>query len=151
MTDIASGAFHNIALATNGQLFSWGSNTYGECGHKLNCTNDVFYPLQIESEALKDVRIKSISCGENFSGLLTDQKHVLMFGSNQEGQLGIGRTSSKYSSYPTPIDLDQNLYVEQMSLGFRHSLFLASNLKVFGCGLNNCYQLGLGANSGAVN
>lgn len=85
VVDIASGGFHNLALAKNGCLLSWGSNNFGECAQKLSCTNEIFFPLKIQSEALQAIQIKSIHCGENFSGILTNDGNALMFGSNQDG------------------------------------------------------------------
>lgn len=74
-----------------------------------------------------------------------------MFGSNSEGQLAIGRTNEVLTESPTLINLPCNVQVDQMSLGYRHSMFLAANGKVYGCGLNNSHQLGLGSSNSVSN
>ena len=67
-----------------------------------------------------------------------------MFGDNSEGQLGIGTNQTFVDA---PIKVSFNESISQMSLGFRHSLFLTKKTEVFGVGLNQNYQLGLGDGS----
>lgn len=49
---IACGAFHNLLLSRDGKVFSWGSNSFGECGHTLHPSNDIFQPLLMTTPIL---------------------------------------------------------------------------------------------------
>ena len=90
--------------------------------------------------------IVQIACGSDTSGFLTEQGIVYTFGANESGQLGIGCQSAGITQ-PTNVKCDE-LFV-QMSLGFKHSLFLTDTDKVFGAGRNTGFELGLGSNQEA--
>lgn len=55
------------ALTNKGEVFSFGENASGQLGH--GNFESQHQPLQIE--ALKDVKISSISCGMDHSGVVT--------------------------------------------------------------------------------
>ncbi|XP_017562150.1 secretion-regulating guanine nucleotide exchange factor isoform X1 [Pygocentrus nattereri] len=61
-TQIACGSEHNLAVVGN-QVFSWGWNEHGMCGHGSFC--DITQPQPIP--ALKDVRTLLIGCGAGHS------------------------------------------------------------------------------------
>lgn len=46
ITSIAAGAYHNVVLNSNGTVWAWGDNTYGQVGIG-NSTNTVWVPTQL--------------------------------------------------------------------------------------------------------
>lgn len=58
---IACGANHSLALASNGLMFSWGDNSHGQLG--LSIRDNARTPLPIKS--LATTHVESIACGAN--------------------------------------------------------------------------------------
>lgn len=68
-----------------------------------------------------------------------------MFGDNSEGQLGIGSSDGKlYQDRPHFVEAIQE-EVTMISCGYRHTLFLTENGKVYGAGTNRRSELGMGS------
>ena len=87
-TDFAAGGHHYLFLADTGELYSSGRNVEGQLG--IGRTSS--------SEGLKRVpfprgvsRWTQIAAGEYHSLAVGDDCHVYAWGSNEEGQLGLGR------------------------------------------------------------
>lgn len=84
----------SVALSTNFSLVlladgtAWGSglNTFDQLGTGDRSMSIVFTPTKLKL----DKRIVSIACGARSTVCLTDEGEVYVFGSNKEGQLGIG-------------------------------------------------------------
>lgn len=140
ISQIACGGYHCLAVTSDNYVFSWGSNKEGECGQDIGSHLDIFLPLRIKSKIISNVDgINQICCGSNFSGFITGKKEAFLFGSNGEGQLGVGERRMAFLDQPAKVDLSREVLFESMSLGYRHSLFLASNGRVYGSGINtNC-------------
>jgi len=69
---------------------------------------------------------------------------VMAIGKNDNGQLGVGDQNTR--SWPVPVPLPEaSCRVAKIACGKSHSLFLMQDGRVFGCGSNECGQLGLGA------
>ncbi|MBN2235372.1 MAG: putative Ig domain-containing protein [Opitutales bacterium] len=63
-------------------------------------------------------------------------------GDNYRGQLGLGAV--EYTETPLPIPVPSGDYVDLVSAGYRHTLFVNSDGWIFGMGGNGSGQLGLG-------
>lgn len=83
--DIAAGLEHSLGLKSDGTMWAWGDNAYGELGNG-NVTNVQNTPVQV----LGLTRAVSIAAGSNFSLALTDDGSVWAWGYNNSGQLGKG-------------------------------------------------------------
>ncbi len=82
---IVAGENHSMALKTNGTLWSWGENDYGQYGN--NTTGVSFVPLQIGNLT----NWKSISSGYSFSiGSKTNNDRVWTWGRDNQDALGNG-------------------------------------------------------------
>lgn len=88
---IACGGNHSFALSCSGTVFGWGKNTSGQLG--LNNEISQSFPCQLKT--LRNVRVKYIACGEDFSVFLTQDGGVFTCGSGRYGQLGHGSTSDE--------------------------------------------------------
>lgn len=113
VTQIASGAYHNLMLSAEGFLYSWGSNSSGQCAQSVNNYSEVFMPIRIFSNQTQHHRrVVQIDCGDNFSGYLTEDGNAYTFGDNTEGQLGIGDKRCLHSDTPTQVLISYNIQVE---------------------------------------
>lgn len=81
---LACGRLHTIAISTNGDIYSWGSSSLGQCGH--NSTLNVQVPTQIE--AMKGINCREVACGDSHTIVLTDTGKLFGFGNGSLGQLG---------------------------------------------------------------
>jgi len=87
---IAAGDDHVLALADDGQVWSWGSNDAGQLGRNLAQPSGDGNPAPVPGLS----GITSISAGFKFSVAVDSSGGVWTFGLNDSGQLGDGTTSS---------------------------------------------------------
>ena len=137
---------HNIFLDTNGNVYSYGNNNVGQLGHG-NTTN-YSTPTLIQHFATNNIIISQVSAGllEHSIFLATDG-NVYSCGLGGWGQLGHGNYDDQYT--PTLIqyfDIN-NISISQVNGGNYHSIFLATNGKVYSCGSSNWGQGGHGNSS----
>jgi E3 ubiquitin-protein ligase HERC4 len=123
-----------------GQLFSWGSNNFGQCGHENESSSVYPVPKLVKSLATK--QIIQISCGQFHSLALTNSGEIYGFGSNIHGQLGLGFESEKVNK-PTLIKSLSGIPISFICCGGNHSFALSKSGAVFGFGKNLFGQLGV--------
>ncbi|EGR30141.1 myosin, putative, partial [Ichthyophthirius multifiliis] len=90
ITYIQVGDAHTIASATNGKLYSWGWNDYGQIG--VDCSNK---PLQI-SWVENISRPCILTLGSNHSIVVDVENNMYSLGKNTCGQLGLGNANIIY-------------------------------------------------------
>jgi uncharacterized repeat protein (TIGR02543 family) len=93
--------FHSAALTSNGRLFIWGRNDNGQLGD--GTTTNRSTPTEITSRFSLATGDKSIqvSLGGYHSAALTSNGRLFTWGRNNNGQLGDGTNTNRYS--PTQI------------------------------------------------
>ena len=92
----SSSSFSSIILKTNGTLWAWGSNTYGQLGNNTSGSN-VLSPVQIG--ALTTWLWATL--GQYSSGASKTDGTIWTWGYNNRGQLGLGNTT--YYSSPKQV------------------------------------------------
>lgn len=141
---IASGTNHNLALTTQGEVFSWGNNSSGKLGDG-STTNRTQPVAVVVSGAFEGKTITSIAAGDQHSLALTAEGLVFAWGSNFSDQLGT--ETEQDSSVPVAVDTRgvlQGKIITAIAAGSRHSLILSSDGVVFAWGANGNGQLGNG-------
>ncbi|KAB0796834.1 hypothetical protein PPYR_10895 [Photinus pyralis] len=88
ITQIACGLHHTVLLLQNGQVYSFGSNQYGQLG-----CGDIAPKSSIQLVKLP-CSIVHIAAGSNHTVVLTGKGEVYTFGNYQKGQLGRIATAS---------------------------------------------------------
>ena len=86
---IVNGNDYSVALRADGNVWTWGTNIYGQLGR-----NDASYsnvPLKVN---LNEDLVTDISAGDNHVLVLTENGKVYSFGLNNYGQLGRGGASN---------------------------------------------------------
>ena len=140
---VSAGGLTSYALTTDGEVYSWGYNSYGQFG--IDNTSASNYPVKMQ----KVYNIIQISAGEDFLLMLDANGSVWGVGANGDGQLGLNSTNEAH--LPQQM-LKENgsgiLYgVKEIAAGKAHSVILKDNGTVLSLGYNGYYQLGNGTNS----
>ena len=142
-----------LVLTSDGKLYTWGRNDYGQLGN--NSYNAVYYPSPIyDSGVLNGKTIVQICAGYEHDLVLDSDGKMYSWGSNNYGQLGIGLMQNgdrgdQVSHYSTPVAVDMsgalaNEKVSTMSIGYDHSIVYTTDGNVFSWGWNASGQLGDG-------
>jgi Regulator of chromosome condensation (RCC1) repeat len=146
VTAIAGGCYHTIALKSDGTVWAWGYNGYGQLGD--GTTTDSYTPVQAlgpgGSGYLTGV-IAIASDGYHTIAMKSDGT-VWTWGHNVVGQLGDGTTTDRY----TPVQVlgpDGSGYltgVIAITRGFYHTIALKSDGTGWAWGNNGNGELGDG-------
>ncbi|PNH12742.1 putative E3 ubiquitin-protein ligase [Tetrabaena socialis] len=155
----SAGITHSLALAADGSLFTWGDGRYGQLGHKAlqqQAQAMVLHPRKIAeldpAPLTPDARVTAIAAGAYHSMALTVGGALLVFGRNDQGALGTGDKTDRWT--PTRVDLNgddiddgKSRRAVQVSCGAAHTLVLVLNsgrMEVRTTGANTWGQLGQG-------
>ena len=131
----STGNGHTVALKSNGTLWAWGWNYYGQLGD--GTTTDSHVPEQVTSVSNKWV---SIAAGWDHTIALKSDGTLWAWGWNGDGQLGDGTIIDKHT--PTQIGSDDKWV--SISAGSTHTIALKSDGTLWAWGWNNHGELGDG-------
>ena len=125
-----------MCLSSDG-VFSFGMNTSGVLGHE---EEHVFPPKLISSIT----NIQSIACYSFHSVCLDVEGNVYTFGSNEYGQLGVGKDKEvlPFTHEPQKVDIPP---CKQISCGYDFTVCLSEKGELYSFGYNECGQLGIGS------
>lgn len=140
VTKIAVGGGHNAAILSDGSLWTWGYNAYGQLGD--GTTADRTSPVRI-AEGSSWI---SVACGTSHTLAVRSDGTLWAWGSNEYGKLGDGTRVNKSS----PIQIGTSTKWKSASGGSNHTLALRSDGTLWAWGINTAV-LGIGNTSGAVN
>ncbi|XP_077172731.1 RCC1 and BTB domain-containing protein 2 [Paroedura picta] len=133
---------HVVAATTNGELYTWGHNSYSQLGN--GTTNHSLLPCQVSTN-LANKKVVEVACGSHHSMVLTSEGEVYAWGYNNAGQVGSGSTANQ----PIPRRVTsclQNKIAINIACGQMCSVALVENGEVYVWGYNGNGQLGLGNN-----
>jgi alpha-tubulin suppressor-like RCC1 family protein len=91
---------HTCAIKTNGMLFCWGNNEYGQLGN--NSTTNSLVPVQ-ESTAATDWA--NLSAGGSHTCAIKTNGTLFCWGYNSQGEFGDNSTTNSLVPVPASIDL----------------------------------------------
>jgi alpha-tubulin suppressor-like RCC1 family protein len=99
IVSVAIGSVHSLAITNEGELYCWGSGTYGRLGLEEDKYQmpkdeygDSYQPIPILVELLKNKKIVGIACGRIHSLAFTNNGELYSWGGASYGILGIGNT-----------------------------------------------------------
>lgn len=109
LVQIAGSDALSFALDSNGQVWSWGTNSQGALGNTfLNPIESRSIPQIIQFGGPQQLRITAIAAGSAFGIALDENGQIWSWGSNIRGQLGQGFVS--FDSNPIPVAIDINAF-----------------------------------------
>ena len=155
-SQVSAGDDHSLALGSDGNVYSWGANKYGQLGD--GTTTDRLTPVQIPKPTGVN-RFTQVSAGKAFSLALDDQGHVWAWGLNSSGQLGNNTIatngSSAYSSSPIRVQAPSGMTATSFSLtgisaGITHVLAVDGQGRAWGWGSNEFGKLGISSGTVAM-
>lgn len=126
--NIYSGAQHVFVKLTDGRLFAFGNNNFGQLA-----TGDLYnelFPKYIET---KD-NVRSVSCGMGHTAFLLEDGRILTVGRGLEGQLGY---KSKQNMKPQEVKIPGEDKFDYISCGYSHTVAVSNkgNVYTWGNGL----------------
>lgn len=130
---ISSGQDHTAAIRSDGALFTWGDNTYGELGqgHQVNFSS----PVQVGTSSWIFVE-----AGYNRTFAIRSDYTLWAWGADRPGSsggsLGHDNFPSNQSSPVQVTALDGTVSFVQVSSKYDHTLGLSTTGKVYGWGYN---------------
>ena len=131
---VSAGLYHSLALKSDGTVWTWGYNNYGQLGDGGNSPRSVPYQLSSLSNVV------AIAAGYCHSLALKSDGSVWAWGYNVNGQLGDGTTTNR----STPVQVGGVGSIVAIAAGNYHNLALDRNGNVCAWGANTYGQLGDG-------
>ncbi|WP_229132995.1 RCC1 domain-containing protein [Bifidobacterium mizhiense] len=156
---VSAGTNHSLAVGSDGNAYAWGYNSNGRLGDGTSSSRNA--PVRVKTPDRKtypdlpaDFTYLQVSAGTNHSLAVGSDGNVYAWGYNDDGRLGDGTTSNRYTpvrvktpdrkTYP---DLPADFTYLQVSAGDWHSLALGSDGNAWAWGDNSNGQLGDGTTS----
>lgn len=162
IVQIAAGSRHSLALDSDGKVYAWGQDYYGQLGDNRYIA-DQASPVQVDtSGALSGKTITKIASGAYHSLALDSNGKIFAWGDDDNGQLGNGITGT---TYPIPVAINTGAIsgktINHIAAGEVHTLATDNSGTVYSWGNNWNGQLGNGvsqttestpivANAGAI-
>ena len=93
---IAAGPNFALALDSDGNLYAWGSNSYGAMAVDPKSESIVNKPREVQYFKDRNVKIRDISAGDRYGAVLviTEHKDVYGWGYNYYGQIKAGLSTT---------------------------------------------------------
>ena len=151
---VAAGGNHTILLSSEGHVFSFGENNYGQLGNGINGvdTKTGLSKHTTKAENILSGRSASvdiyltdvirIDAGKNYSGAIKSNGKVLTWGGNEHGQLSIGTVTLRNQPI---LAVDRSGYdlfdIIDISAGGSHALALSFDKELYAWGNNENKQL----------
>ncbi len=110
MPNISVGYTHTVAVKTDGTVWGWGQNSYGELGQTSN------NPVKTPEKLAIDVKVKDVAAGLNETLMVTEDGKVLAMGYNN---YGLGDNANTTSNKPVIVKtqvVDENGNVSYVDL-----------------------------------
>ena len=153
---VSAGGSHSLAVGSDGNVYAWGYNYYGQLGDGTTGGNR-YTPVRVKTpdrntypDLPADFTYLQVSAGSIHSLALGSDGNAWAWGNNSNGRLG--NNSYSESSVPvrvrnpaSPTDTSKGLQAAQVSGGGAHSLAVGSDGNAYAWGWNGFGQLGDGS------
>lgn len=142
---VAAGWSHGYALSSDGNLFSWGNNLYGQLGNGNTKTSTTPIDITSNFDLYEDEEIISVESGYYHGMVLTSEGRVMTWGINYQNELGDGTATPSVSPVDiTPLfSMDSDCKIISIESFAHHSFALSSCNGLYGWGKNTDRQLGI--------
>lgn len=134
---VAAGGYHSIAIDTDGGLWTWGLNGFGQIGDGT-AGNRRLTPYKVPAET----RFVSAAAGNAHSLAIDRDGGLWAWGDNWMGQLGIGSSENRRT---VPERVMENTRFASVAAGCYHSMAIDEDGGLWVWGWNSHSQIGDGA------
>lgn len=135
---VSMGSAHGAAVKTDGTLWTWGTNSYGQLGAG-DVGNVRFTPITTFAGG---TTWKQVSCGFFNTGAVKTDSTIWVWGDDTYGKLGRGTYATNQPIPVTPINGGVGVW-KQISCGNAHIAAVKYDGTLWTWGLNNNGQLGI--------
>lgn len=139
---VAAGAEHTAAVTEDGELYGWGWGRYGNLG--LGDRNDRLVPEKVSAVDLQGEKMVMVACGWRHTISVSSSGGLYTYGWSKYGQLGHG--DFKDHLVPHKLEALRDNHISQISGGWRHTMAITTEGKLYGWGWNKFGQVGAGDN-----
>jgi len=136
---VSAGDYHVAGITTDGRLWSWGRNNYGQLGNTtitVGSTVNTYTQLQGSSN-----NWSKVSAGSDHTAAIKTDGSLWLWGRNDYGQLGDGTVIHRSS--PVQIIAGGKNW-KQVSSGYRHTAAIKTDGSLWCWGKNDRGELGDG-------
>ncbi|ONI14366.1 hypothetical protein PRUPE_4G277200 [Prunus persica] len=137
---VAAGAEHTAAVTEDGSLYGWGWGRYGNLG--LGDRNDRLVPEKVSM--VNSEKMVMVACGWRHTISVSSLGRLYTYGWSKYGQLGHGDFEDHL--VPHKLEALSNNFICETAGGWRHTMALTSDGKLYGWGWNKFGQVGVGDN-----
>jgi alpha-tubulin suppressor-like RCC1 family protein len=142
--DVAAGYSHSVALKSDGTVWAWGWNAYGQLGDGTSMNR--YTPVQVVDYDGSGyfLNVKNIACGNTFTLATRTDDTAWTWGNNSSGQLGDNTTDLRVLPGQVLGTGGVGFLTDIMMVagGEKHSLALKNDGTVWAWGNNSNGQLG---------
>lgn len=153
ITAVTAGTRHSVALMSDGTVWTWGGNHYGQLGYtpginsltltdSCTITSAFVMPCSYDPQKVPGLdHIVAISAGSDHTLALKGDGTVWAWGYNNNGQLGTGSATGE-TPIQTPAKVPGLTGITAIAAGAYHSLALKNDGTAWAWGDNGQGQLG---------
>jgi alpha-tubulin suppressor-like RCC1 family protein len=134
---VSANSYYTMAIRTDGSLYAWGWNQYGQLGDGTNTDQPLPVLVGMDADWV------SVSAGYGHALAVKADGSLWAWGSNDSGQLGLGNTQNQ--NVPTKVDAADDWAA--VAAGGSYSLAIKKDGSLWAWGKNDLGQLGLGDNT----
>jgi alpha-tubulin suppressor-like RCC1 family protein len=136
-TQVSAGAYHSLAVGSDGNAYAWGLNSLGQLGNSTTTNSNTPVSVPVPGGG---ARFTQVSAGRYYSLAVGSNGNSFGWGDNSNGQLGNNLTAD--SDVPVQVTTPAGVTFSQMSAGYYHSLAVGSDGKTYAWGYNGSGDLG---------
>ena len=135
---MVAGKYHTMIITKDDKVFACGWNGAGRLGLDDTTDRNTFTAVP----ALPDGKLaKQVIAGYRHTMILAEDGTVFACGYNEYGQLGLGDNDDR-NTFTIVSSLPGGKVAKQVIAGSEHTIIIAKDNTVFGCGSNKYGQLG---------
>ena len=141
---VSCGNQHTLLLTESGNVYATGHGGYGILGTGEANDEMYFVPVtSLETTLAEGEKVTKVSCGGNFSALITNKGNLYVWGRNDSGQLGLGAESQgdmhSAERYPRKIPFfeTERIGIRDVACGENHMVTIAENGAIYYWGDRN--------------